>query len=57
MYRWWTTQQVYGPKNAFSELMDLSDTPLQVDGPPAHFTLVFHYCNKKNMTTNIIPIA
>jgi hypothetical protein len=33
------TQQVYGPKNAFSKLMDLSDTFLQVDGPPMHFTL------------------
>jgi hypothetical protein len=31
-------QQVYGPKNVFSKLMDLSDTFLQVDGPLVHFT-------------------
>jgi hypothetical protein len=28
-------------KNAFSKLMDLSDTFLQVDGPLVHFTLYF----------------
>jgi hypothetical protein len=33
------TQKVYAPENAFSKLMDLSDTLLQVDGPPVHFTL------------------
>jgi hypothetical protein len=27
-------------KNAFSKLMDLSDTFLQVDGPLVHFTLI-----------------
>jgi hypothetical protein len=40
-------QQVYGPKNAFSKLIDLSDTFLQVDGPLVHFTLSekpFHFC-------------
>jgi hypothetical protein len=33
------TQQVHGSRNAFWELMDLSDPSLQVDGPPVHFTL------------------
>jgi hypothetical protein len=39
----WTTQQVYVPRNAFSKLMDLSDTFLQVDGPPVHFTQEITY--------------
>jgi hypothetical protein len=38
---WWMTQQVHEPRNAFWELMDLSDTSWQVDGPPVYFTLLF----------------
>jgi hypothetical protein len=34
------TQQVHGPRNAFWELMDLSDTSLQVDGPPVYYALI-----------------
>jgi hypothetical protein len=32
-------RKIYRPKNAFLKLMDLSDTFLQFDGPPVHFTL------------------
>jgi hypothetical protein len=39
----WATQQVHGPKSAFSKLMNLSDMPLQVDGFPMHFTLFLKY--------------
>jgi hypothetical protein len=49
------TQQVHGPTNAFWELMDLSDTSLQVDGPPVYFTyLLFtdRYCNKISIIYN-----
>jgi hypothetical protein len=35
----WNKLQVYGPRNAISKLMDLSDTFLQDDGPLVHFTL------------------
>jgi hypothetical protein len=42
-------QQVYGPKNAFSKLMGLSYTFLQVDGPLVHFTL-----SKINDTLKIV---
>jgi hypothetical protein len=38
-----TIQQVYGPKNAFSKLIDLSDTFLQVDGPLVHFTQIVNW--------------
>jgi hypothetical protein len=55
-------QQVYGPKNAFSKLMDLSDTFLQVDGPLVHFTLklIFHQNNLFRFTlifsTQLFPL-
>jgi hypothetical protein len=44
----WATQQVHGPKSAFSKLMNLSDMPLQVDGFPMHFTLFFEVLDQLN---------
>ena len=32
------TNKDYEPKNSLSELMDLSETRAQVDGPPMHLT-------------------
>jgi hypothetical protein len=51
-------QQVYGPKNAFSKLMDLSGTFLQVDGPPMHFTLyfIFEFEYRKHRTMKGVRI-
>jgi hypothetical protein len=37
------TQQVHGPRNAFWELMNLSDTSLQVDALPAYFILIIKH--------------
>ena len=34
----YATNKDYGPKNPLSELMDLSETTAQVDGPPMHLT-------------------
>ena len=31
-----STDKDYGPKNSLLELMDLSETRAQVDGPPMH---------------------
>ena len=31
-----------GPKNPLSELMDLSETSVQIDGPLLHLTLLFY---------------
>ena len=30
----------YGPENPLSELMELSETRVQVEGPPMHLTLI-----------------